>query len=152
MTWSWIQTSTVITITSGSTLRWAACAWAPTTASTSSTVRSQTASSTMVRPIFSESSGSSFKPKARLCICARGFQACSRWCTRCRRPSAAGLVGSEQEQTSLITSRFIFAESFWFWCWLSAFLLGTDFVWILWNGLERSNYITDLECISNCVI
>lgn len=46
---SWIQILTVITITSGSILRWAVCAWGPPTASTSSTVRSQTASSTMVR-------------------------------------------------------------------------------------------------------
>lgn len=36
------------------------------------------------------------------------FQVCRYWCTRCRRPSAAGLGGSEQEQTSLITSRFMF--------------------------------------------
>ena len=40
------------------------------------------------------------------CVC---FQACRYWCTLCRRPSAAGLGGSEQEQTFLITSRFMFA-------------------------------------------
>lgn len=39
-----------------------------------------------------------------VCVC---FQACRHWCTRCRRPSAAGLAGSGRGQTSLITSRLM---------------------------------------------
>lgn len=41
---------------------------------------------------------------AVFCVC---MQACRYWCTLSKRQSVAGPVGSEQEQTSVITSRYL---------------------------------------------